>query len=71
MLNKEMLLTSAQETEVKITLEVYHAGGDYGDVQMYYNYIYIYGLRSDRHCPIVSHNSRRGNSDVLYYPSKE
>lgn len=38
MLNKEMLLTSAQETEVKITLEVYHRGGDQEDVQMYYNY---------------------------------
>ena len=30
----------------------------------------IYGLRSDRHCPIVSHSSHRENSDVLYYPSK-
>lgn len=39
MLNKEMLLTSAQETEVKITLEVYHRGGDQEDVQMDYNYM--------------------------------
>ena len=40
MLNKEMLLTSAQEPEVKITLEVYHRGGDGGELQMYYNYRY-------------------------------
>lgn len=38
MLNKEMLLTSAQETEVKITLEVYHVAGDEENTQIDCNY---------------------------------